>query len=318
MTIKFLQASYGDCIHIESDGHHAIIDGGPHAEPLLTELNVIKEKGECIDLLVVTHYDNDHIVGVLEALSRLPGIELKDFVKEVWFNAPKGFKADTERQLGALQGNKLGNLLVANGVNWIIDLRQGQIFNLSETASIEVLYQGGCDSAHKGGESLGNTKCDWETSFEDLKPFINDRALDKSAVNSESIILLAKSGDHKILLPGDSTPDKILATLKNYNGGVPTHYNLVKLPHHGSYKNITKDILDQIVCNHYVVSTDGSSYFHPNKKALLKILEWGHTEDMKPFIFSFNYPKLIDKLKITPEEKACCHFDCDGRSEFEF
>jgi len=34
MTITFLQAYNGDGIHIEHDGHHVIIDGGPKCEEL--------------------------------------------------------------------------------------------------------------------------------------------------------------------------------------------------------------------------------------------------------------------------------------------
>lgn len=52
MTITFLQAYNGDGIHIEHDGHHVIIDGGPKCEELESLVGEIVANHEIIDLLI--------------------------------------------------------------------------------------------------------------------------------------------------------------------------------------------------------------------------------------------------------------------------
>lgn len=50
MKISFLQAYDGDCIHMEHDGHHVVIDGGPKCEELEEVIKKIVSNHEKIDL----------------------------------------------------------------------------------------------------------------------------------------------------------------------------------------------------------------------------------------------------------------------------
>jgi beta-lactamase superfamily II metal-dependent hydrolase len=81
-SIQFLHASHGDCIFLrhEQEGKifNLLIDGGPgetfgqlngYAKPLRLLLEELKANGEVIDLAVITHVDDDHIGGVLAAMS---------------------------------------------------------------------------------------------------------------------------------------------------------------------------------------------------------------------------------------------------------
>lgn len=318
MTISFLPASYGDCIHISDNGHHVIIDGGPTAEPLLTTLGEIRDRNERVDLLVVTHYDHDHVMGFLSSLRQLDGVKLEDFVGETWFNAPEPTKAKFgDHRLSAREGNELTELFIENKVNWKNQLSMGTKHILSGLCWVEVLYEGGYGKESSGGGLLGNIKCDWRTPFEELEKYMDDRVLDKSETNAESIILLLHCGGHKVLLPGDATPDKLLPVLRQYSGGKTAKFDLVKLPHHGSYRNMSKDLFDCFSCSDYLISTDGSVYCHPDKKVLLKAISWGHNESGKTY-FHFNYPDLIGNMLITDRDKEKYSFECDGKREFEF
>lgn len=71
MKISFLKAHYGDSIHIEHKAHHVIIDGGPQCDELNAIIKDIIDKQEVIDLLVITHYDEDHILGIYKILKEL-------------------------------------------------------------------------------------------------------------------------------------------------------------------------------------------------------------------------------------------------------
>ena len=88
-----MPAHNGDALLIEflgndGDAHRIWIDGGlvksyeEHGKPVLTALQQQQEK---LDLMVVTHIDQDHIGGILAFMrdKRMP----RDMVYQVWFNS---------------------------------------------------------------------------------------------------------------------------------------------------------------------------------------------------------------------------------------
>ena len=126
------------------------------------------------------------------------------------------------------------------------------------------------------------------------------------------------NGDEQILLPGDATPDKLYDALYQYiEEGNDNNFQMIKLPHHGSYRNVTKEILDMIVCNNYVICTNGNRFFHPDKKMFIKVCKWAHIKDGGKIMFHMNYyDELFPKLGITPNEMSIYKFGCDGRRIF--
>ena len=93
LKLQMLPAGCGDCLWLEYGTppatHVVIIDGG--VGKTVKALNdriemACRERGQTtldVELLVVTHIDNDHIMGIIELLKAKPSF-LK--VKEVWFN----------------------------------------------------------------------------------------------------------------------------------------------------------------------------------------------------------------------------------------
>ena len=100
VKIQALQAEYGDCIFVSIEEHSEIfnilVDGGtkntyldlragyPMPGVLRQKLDELKTKGQHVDLLVMTHIDNDHIAGILEWFRT--NIPSRDFVRRIWFN----------------------------------------------------------------------------------------------------------------------------------------------------------------------------------------------------------------------------------------
>lgn len=84
--------------------------------------------------------------------------------------------------------------------------------------------------------------------------------VDKSPFNLSSIVCLAEYGKKKILLTGDARSDDVLAGLK-LNGLLDSkgrmHVDVLKMPHHGSERNLTKNFLQQVTADHYVISASG-------------------------------------------------------------
>ena len=93
LTLQMLPAGCGDCLWLEYGSGDAkrvvIIDGGltETAATLRKRIEAARrERGAAtleVELLVVTHIDNDHILGIIELLkSESPGLRVKD----IWFN----------------------------------------------------------------------------------------------------------------------------------------------------------------------------------------------------------------------------------------
>jgi hypothetical protein len=92
LTLQMLPAGNGDCLWLEYGPPGAtrivIIDGGVRDTVGVLQHRIdaaCRERGTAsldVELLVVTHIDNDHILGILELLEARPAI----CVKDLWFN----------------------------------------------------------------------------------------------------------------------------------------------------------------------------------------------------------------------------------------
>jgi hypothetical protein len=83
--------------------------------------------------------------------------------------------------------------------------------------------------------------------------------LDKSAANLSSIVAIAKLGEKRMLLTGDARGDNICHSLKKFGlfKNSKAHFEIFKIPHHGSDRNVDPDLFRQITADHYVFSGDG-------------------------------------------------------------
>jgi beta-lactamase superfamily II metal-dependent hydrolase len=103
--------------------------------------------------------------------------------------------------------------------------------------------------------------------------------LDGSVYNLSSIVILAEAGRKKMLLTGDARGDDILAGLTGAGllKDKPLHVDILKLPHHGSDRNVETDFFRKIVADHYVVSGDGTD--DNPETATLKMISEARTDD---------------------------------------
>lgn len=90
--------------------------------------------------------------------------------------------------------------------------------------------------------------------------------VDASVANLSSIVLLAESGGKKILLTGDVRGDFVIRSLEKQElkkPGKPFHVDVLKVPHHGSWRDLADEFFDQITADHYVFSANGK-YENPD------------------------------------------------------
>jgi beta-lactamase superfamily II metal-dependent hydrolase len=89
--------------------------------------------------------------------------------------------------------------------------------------------------------------------------------VDESVYNLSSLVLLAKAGGRSMLLTGDARGDYILEGVEKaglFKAG-RLHVDILKVPHHGSSRDIEPAFFEQITADHYVISADGK-YDNPD------------------------------------------------------
>ena len=83
--------------------------------------------------------------------------------------------------------------------------------------------------------------------------------VDESVFNLSSIVVLAEAGTKRMLLTGDARGDDVMNALKTSGllKAGKIHVDLLKLPHHGSDRNVATEFFRTVTADHYVVSADG-------------------------------------------------------------
>ena len=325
MEVKFLKAGTGDSILIHHNGNNILIDGGNDSTYLLSEVEQIHRREEVINLLVITHHDDDHIKGIIDLMNLVIKGDFgtpNEFIKKVVFNSPRlangKIVPKKERLLSYKQAHKAEELLLKISTPWELFTDKADsilfddleiVFLAPDNQSVEKYSQ------QKGAYLTSDFRCDWNVPMFKLERHLTDKSQDTSISNASSIVLLVKHEEKRILLTADITPKRledIIKDLVEKNEGNPIEIDYIKMPHHGSYKSLNKTILSNISCHNYIISTNSKKYFHPNKRALLKVLQNSQGEEVN---FIFNYEEAIDKLNISSKEKKDYNFKLTPNNE---
>lgn len=327
MTIRVLPASYGDCLLLswvhEDRKCNMLVDGGPpvtypvHLKPMLENM---RQHGEMIDLLVVTHYDRDHIGGILQ-WHRDARADLS-VIKETWFNSG-GLIA---RQIGQVEAKDRNTHIIpdnekkmsqkdANTLERILQNPNTKLIKKPGTANrfgaeISILSPGQqeLEDIHatwtiEDGPSpkMSGKTCDHAEPFEELlqKKFVSDDALP----NGSSIATLVTANNKTILLLADAIPLVIEDALRTmgYNENKRLQVDAVKVAHHGSKFNNSPGLYAIISSSKFIISTDGTRDKMPHKEALARIIA---ANPGCTLYFNYEKPASI----FTEEEKQQYHF----------
>ena len=331
MKIKFLQAFNGDSIllsFVDDDGQNRniLIDGGTknayetRLRPrgvidgdLKTTVESIKAAGEKIDLLILTHVDDDHIGGILHWFEKDDAA--LSLVENVWFNSGKliseYFQAEEtdenllplrkgdRRRTGIKQGVTFEKLIEENGI-WerrIIketDRLESLGFKFTmlspdDTKLSKLLYKWEKEAPSSFTSKRAN---DYDKTLLDLVG--TDEFEEDGAVhNGSSIAFLLEDGSKKILFLGDAHPSCVVASLRKlgFSKDDPLKVDLVKVAHHGSKGNTSYEFLELIDCDKFVISSNGAVHNLPDKLCLARII------NAKPgCAIYFNYPEKVGEI----------------------
>ncbi len=98
---------------------------------------------------------------------------------------------------------------------------------------------------------------------------------DRSIPNLSSISIVATADDKTVLLTGDARSDHVMdgldvAGFTDDSGHA--HFDVLKLPHHGSDRNITRTFFRKVTADVYVISANGKNG-NPDLATLIWLVE---------------------------------------------
>ncbi len=265
LEIYTYNAGKGDCIRIRfGNRHNIIVDTGitRFASKFLDLCKDIERNKEIIDAVIITHMDDDHLGGALFAARRNKTLNINEF----WLNAKNTLvenKGGTP--LSANQNNELYSLIISKGIP-VRSVIKGDSINI-EGAEINILWPPK-DIAEKVYCETRNTKLSYTSDRKQKLSTLADDDItdcDSSLSNRASIVFTFYYENKKLLFTGDAWGVDIINTISDYS------YDMIKLSHHGSIRNLTEE-WKKIKCNNYLICTDGKS--HPDKQTIAKIHKW--------------------------------------------
>ncbi len=332
--ITLFPAKEGDCILIgygDDDKKYILIDAGrawtySHAlKEYLRESNI-----DTLELVVVTHVDRDHIDGMQKfAEDRDLTIHVKDF----WFNTWEHLHGNAievpandedMEEFGAKMGENLSTQILKNNWPWNKQFN-GRPVEVGDTGAANEIQLGDLKLTliSPDRQKLDKMTSIWEkeckkagivpgSSVEDYAVSDNDDegmgALDideladtpfekdGSASNGTSIAFILEYNGNRILLSGDAHADLLIDCLKRLGATIdnPLQLDVFKVPHHGSSYNLSIELLALMDCKHYLVSTNGNYFKHPDEIAMARLIKYGTPDSTLHFNYRSQFTTLWD------------------------
>jgi beta-lactamase superfamily II metal-dependent hydrolase len=163
-------------------------------------------------------------------------------------------------------------------------------------------------------EELRNEWRKWLEKYETAdisEPSIAAMA-DKSIPNLSSIVVLAEVDGKRVLITGDARGDHIIDGLRLAGGGLfddndddgHMHVDVLKVPHHGSARNVTKAFFKALTSDMYIISADGR-YGNPDFSTLKWIVEAAQERQSTIKIIATNEtPAIRQLIQDYPQEQS--------------
>lgn len=329
MKIKILKAFKGDSILLsfsdsEKLGRNILIDGGTGSTyfenttrkngDLYDLIETIKSNDQKIDLLILTHIDDDHIGGILKWFSKDKAAY--ELIDKVWFNSGKTiakyFQSEENKELELsleifednftsvkqgkvfedyIEENKIWDKkLILKGNNEEVNGAKIKILSPTNKKLEKLLTE---FKKPKHNYFTGGAESDWNISLSDFIIEENSKEYkfdeDDSVPNGSSIAFILTFNEKNYVFLGDSHPTDIIESLTDlgFSKEHPLISELLKVSHHGSCRNTNKELLEIIKTDNYIINSDGTSDNLPNKRTFARIVN----ENSNATIH-FNYEKL--------------------------
>lgn len=297
-TLEALQAQHGDSLLAHwgtaAEPRLMLIDGGPDPtyrttlKDRLVRLAARRPDQKLVlDLVMISHIDDDHINGVQDLLTDLDRGRLAQIdVNRFWFNSfddlvaldagfvaadqQPGLSLTTARRhaTGAAaavmasvpQGKKVAVLATRLGLDGNPPFNGLVVAPRKAARTVSVGNQLELTIVGPNRARVEQLREEW-TAAAGLASPTALAYVDDSVANLSSIVVVAKGAGRTMLLTGDARGDDVISGLRAgrlLDAAGRIHVDLLKLPHHGSDRNVETEFFRTVTADHYVVSGDGS------------------------------------------------------------
>lgn len=320
-----------------------LIDGGPltaYAD-LSARLQQVPPGDQGVELVVISHVDTDHIEGLIRLLAE-PEADWPIAPQEIWFNGWRHI--EEAHTLGGREGEFLSALIHrrANAI-WntsfdgdavctgkledeAVDLAGGMRLTLvsPDPEALARLRDDWKDSVHNWEIEPGDLDGAWDQLVETNK-FHPDAELtlgpgdltarllgllkgrDSSTANGSSIAFIAEFDGKSCLFLADAHAKVVCDSLRRlgYTSDEPLRVDAMKMSHHGSKNNITRELLELVDTRNYLFSTNGDKFRHPDEPAIEAVIQGSRR---RPTLW-FNYLSDFNRGWKERAEKPGAGFD---------
>lgn len=355
MKIRILQAFNGDSIWVSftdqnNSPRNILIDGGVGETYLKSKnskgkrefgelkevIDAIREEHQKIDLLILTHIDDDHIGGILKWFQH--DGEAYNLITKVWFNSggliSETFKFEENKDLELYFDEDLSEKTsIPQGKSFAEYIHEHGIWHRQIIRQGDTLTEFGLDFKILSPDNLKLEKLlkEWKRKDPDLKTASkeNDYHLslqehldnddyeeDKAIPNGSSIGFILVWDNLNFLFLGDAHPSVLIDGLRTFGFSKKNKINceLVKLSHHGSAGNTSPELLEYIDCSNFIVSTNGNGHQHPHKQMLARLIN-----EKKTCTIWFNYKERMDMVFRKKDEDEFPDFkSLEIKNDFQF
>lgn len=352
LVLEALRARFGDALLLHSGTpakpQLVVVDGGPpgvYGDALRPRLDALRaERGLDertpldVELIMVSHIDDDHVSGLLELATRLnerreSGQPFPWRIRRFWHNSFDDILDNDDLAVGGgastLSTASLDGFLAPEGSLILASVPQGRTLRkLLDALSLGgnppfkglVFADGPAEPVTVGDlrltvvaprkTELAALQKKWNKEIAPLlkkersRPRLAEIAayVDTSVHNLSSIVVLVESQGKRILLTGDGRGDHTLEGLRSAKllEDGKLRLDVLKLPHHGSERNVAPGYFETIVAKHYVVSADGK-FDNPDVGTLEMISAARRDDDFTIHLTyptdEFNVPRIGEKVE---------------------
>jgi ribonuclease BN (tRNA processing enzyme) len=358
LKLIVVQAQFGDCLLLQSynedKNNFILVDGGTsqtYEKDLKFVISKLRSKQKKVDLVILSHIDNDHILGLLdlfEDIKRNREANADELIGGLWHNSFKDITDEKTDSSRLMQKLFLSNLFSAIGLDTnrthlpVIGALKGiaegrDLTKIAKSLHIPINQQFGGRLIIVGNEykslEVGNMKFTilgpTEKNLDKLRKIWNDwlrkhltsltkvsdlqalKILDASVSNLSSIMFMVESQRKKLLFTGDGLGEDVVDVLSErglLDSEGKCHVNIMKVPHHGSERNASREFFNTVTADSYVISANGRDD-NPSLVTLKWIIESKRKKGKIIKIFLTNRTDKTDKiLQKYDQKKFQYHF----------
>lgn len=313
LEIDMLSLGDADCVLVSFwsgySVHRVLIDGGNKGDAPTVRAFLRDLKIETIDDVLSTHLHDDHSGGLIELLSD----ETLKFGK-LWCHVPHWHVDSMDKVWVALKAAEPSDEATAirKSLQTVADIYntakkrgipheepfKGKRVGVLEVCSPTVEFYSGLvvemtDVQKIKAEDEARTRYDIQTNLEEaMSEAILGESSDSSLLTephtspeNESSVVTGITHDKKVcLLTSDAGTSALTNVLRDYPGCKNLFW--MQIPHHGSRRNVTKNLIDIFAPGTAFVSAEGSKK-HP-RRAVVKAFK-----DAGAKVYSTHYPKPL-------------------------